>query len=122
MTNLKHAELPDFGQTLESSTEEDTPSILLELAKVLAARPGGLRRWSVMHAIRAERERAGRDVPLKMEDEVERAFRRYCAGEKNSDCPDEEALFYRPREKAGEVWAAYPERVKALLANNDNEA
>jgi hypothetical protein len=95
------------------------PSILHELAEVLAAHPGGLRRWSVMRAIRTARERGKREIPQKLEDDVERTFRRFCADPK-MPTPSEDALFYRPREKAGEVWAAYPERIKALLAENDN--
>ena len=94
--------------------------ILSELIKVLAPHPGGLRRWSVMRAIRNERERASRDISQKFEDEVERTFRRFCAdaeGAKTRTCDPTEALFYRPREKAGEVWAIFPDRAKAWLAS-----
>jgi hypothetical protein len=92
--------------------------ILDELIKVLTPYPGGLRRWSVMRAIRKDRERAARDIPQKFEDEVERTFRRFCAAAddaKTVACDGSEALFYRPREKAGEVWAIIPDRAKAWL-------
>ncbi|MGC9954885.1 MAG: hypothetical protein ABSD21_11485 [Rhizomicrobium sp.] len=108
----------------EQETEEaarklraDLP-ILDELIKVLTPYPGGLRRWSVMRAIRKDRERTARDIPQKFEDEVERTFRRFCAAAddaKTSVCDGSEALFYRPREKAGEVWAIIPDRAKAWL-------
>ena len=75
-------------------------SILDELVAVLAPHPGGLRRWSVMNAIRKARQAAGRDVPLKMEADIERAFRAACTG----PAP----RFRRPAETAGEVWALNP--------------
>jgi len=120
MTYEQRAEMLEHEQMLEAQGEQ-YPAVLIELVKVLAAHPSGFRRWSVMRAIRTEREHLGKEVPQKLEDEVERTFRRYCADAKNGDAPAEDALFYRPREKAGEVWAAYPERIKPLLANNDNE-
>lgn len=117
MTYAREAALPNA----EQPDDQHLPEELIELAKVLAAHPGGLRRWSVMRAIRSGREKAGREIPQKLEDEVERQFRRHCADVKGSAVLPEEALFYRPREKAGEVWAAYPERIRMLLPNNDNE-
>ena len=76
------------------------PSILDELVAVLAPHPTGLRRWSVMNAIRKARQAAGRDVPLKMEADIERAFRAAC-----SSSAGRAARFRRPSETAGEVWA-----------------
>ncbi len=93
-------------------------SIVAELITVLAPQRGGLRRWSVMRAIRANRERDLREIPQKFEDEVERTFRRYCAdfGDgKPRTCTAETALFHRPREKAGEVWAVHIDRANAWL-------
>ena len=92
----------------------DTP-ILSELVKVLGPYPEGLRRWSVMHAIRKDREKTGRDIPQKFEDEIERTFRRFCAAAdqaKTAANDGGETLFYRPREKAGEVWAIIPGRAE----------
>jgi hypothetical protein len=92
--------------------------ILVELIRVLAPYPGGLRRWSVMRAIRKDRERAAREIPQKLEDDVERIFRRFCADAGNAKAPGcaaKDAFFYRPKEKAGEVWVVFPERAKALL-------
>ena len=93
-------------------------SILVELIKVLTPHPGGLRRWSVMQAIRKDREHAAHEIPLQFEDEVERTFRRFCSDEKlpkTGTCTPDHTLFYRPKEKAGEVWAIYPDRVRAWL-------
>jgi hypothetical protein len=75
-------------------------SILDELVAVLTPHPAGLRRWSVMNAIRRARQSAGRDIPLKLEAEVERAFRAASTGKA--------ARFRRPAETAGEVWALNP--------------
>jgi hypothetical protein len=79
------------------------PSIVEELVAALAPHPAGLRRWSVMRAIRMSREAGAREIPLKLEADVERAFRRLCRGDglRSSDT----ALFCRPSQKAGEVWA-----------------
>jgi hypothetical protein len=91
--------------------------LLGELIAVLRSHPRGLRRWSVMRAMRENRKRQSRDIPHKFEEDIERIFRRYCA--ENADtriCAIEDAPFYRPRDTAGEVWALYPERAEALLA------
>jgi len=91
---------------------------LVELIKVLAPHPGGLRRWSVMQGIRKDRESAARDIPQKFEDEVERTFRRFCADAgdaKARTCAAKDAFFYRPKERAGEVWGIFPDRAKAWL-------
>lgn len=85
-----------------------------ELIEVLLANPAGLRRWSVMRAIRTRRETANKQVPQKFEDQIERAFRGLCAGEQGKS-DDGNALFYRPKDKAGEVWAVHPERARAWL-------
>jgi len=79
------------------------PTIVEELVAALAPHPKGLRRWSVMRAIRKNREAQARDIPLKLEADVERTFRQFCRddGMRASST----ALFCRPAEKAGEVWA-----------------
>ena len=77
-----------------------------ELVAVLAPAPAGLRRWSVMNAIRRNRRAAGRDIPLKMEAEVERTFRRFCAADGARSSTN--ARFRRPADSAGEVWALNP--------------
>ncbi len=97
-------------------------SMLMELIKVLAAHPAGLRRWSVMRAIRKERENAARDIPQKFEDEVERTFRQFCADTDDAKARvSRDVLFYRPRERAGEVWAIFPDRAKAWLDDGSAE-
>ncbi len=75
------------------------PALVEELVAVLTPHPAGLRRWSVMNAIRKTRKSASRDIPLKLEAEIERAFRQHCRdGAANP-------RFRRPDETAGEVWA-----------------
>ena len=79
------------------------PTIVEELVQALAPHPGGLRRWSVMRAIRKSREAVAREIPLKLESDVERAFRQFCRGDDMQASAT--VLFCRPAEKAGEVWA-----------------
>jgi hypothetical protein len=107
--------------SLTSRQARDGNSTLAELVEVLTAHPAGLRRWSVMRAIRREREQSGREIPQKLEDEVERAFRRFCIDQpdgKTRGCSDDTALFYRPQEKAGEVWALISGRGEAWLSGD----
>jgi hypothetical protein len=89
---------------------------LADLIAVLQTNPAGLRRWSVMRAMRSRAERAGRDVSPKFEDDVERVFRRYCAGDSvRATAGETLELFRRPKETAGEIWALIPEAAKAWL-------
>lgn len=95
--------------------------LVAELARLLLSHPGGLRRWSVMRAMRKAWESAQKEVGQKFEDEVERNFCHFSIDDdwtKLHDRQPEDALFFRPREKAGEVWAAHPEQVQAWLAVN----
>ncbi len=75
--------------------------LLLDLAAVLQAAPEGLRRWSVMRALRDRRTRLGHDIALKFEDEVERLFRAFCvadaAGDEGNGTASNVKLFFRPR-------------------------
>ena len=97
--------------------------LLGELIRVLKPHPRGLRRWSVMRAMRNNRIRQSREIPQKFEDDVERVFRRYCADDADMRmCTAESAPFYRPRDTAGEVWALHPERAEALLSAASPEA
>lgn len=120
MTNEERIELFELGPETEFTaaiSHSDQP-ILCELIKVLAPHPRGLRRWSVMRAIRKTRESTARDIPQKFEDEVERTFRRYCADAvdaNTSTCAAKDAFCYRPKGKAGEVWGIFPDRAKAWL-------
>ena len=99
---------------------ESERAYLRDLIEVLLPYPGGLRRWSVMRAIRSRREKGDQELPLRLEDEIERVFRKFCAGEPlpkgvKSGCMPEDALFCRPKEKAGEVWAVNLDRARAWL-------
>jgi hypothetical protein len=100
-------------------------SVLLDLIAVLEANPRGLRRWSVMRAMRTRRERAGHEITPKFEDEVERAFRRHCEGDSTragTGAAGAAELFHRPKETAGEVWAVYSDRVQAWQNGGETAA
>lgn len=99
-------------------------TLLLDLIAVLTANKAGLRRWSVMRAMRQRAEKANREVTPKFEDDVERAFRKFCEGDavRNGDADPATALFFRPKEKAGEVWAIYPEKAEAWLNGDTDRA
>jgi hypothetical protein len=88
-------------------------TLLNDLVAVLEANPAGLRRWSVMRAMRTRRERAGHEITLKFEDEIERLFREYCVTEPPRE--NETRPFFKPKEKAGEVWAVDPARLGPFL-------
>jgi hypothetical protein len=93
-------------------------SYLLDLISVLNPHRGGLRRWSVMRAIRKHREAARLPIPHKLEDGVERVFRHYCADSENfkkRGAALKTALFHLPQDKAGEVWAVHSDRAEAWL-------
>jgi hypothetical protein len=92
-------------------------TLLIDLIAVLQAHPKGLRRWSVMRAMRTRRERAGHDVTLKFEDEIERLFRDFCAAEPPID--GDVKPFFRPKETAGEVWSVDPARLAVFMAGED---
>ena len=92
-------------------------TLLLDLIAVLEENPAGLRRWSVMRAMRTRRARAGHEITPKFEDEVERLFREYCAAEPPRE--NERRPFFRPKEKAGEVWAVDVARLAAFLDGED---
>jgi hypothetical protein len=109
-------------RTLRSDCEE---SYRLDLVRVLLAHPSGLRRWSVMRAMRTRRENLGEEVSFKLEEKIERIFRQSCAddayssGGRKSGAPKDDALFYRPKDRAGEVWAADTGRARAWLEQRE---
>jgi hypothetical protein len=93
-------------------------SLVDELVAVLAPHPKGLRRWSVMRGIRNNRAALSRDIPLKLEADVERTFRQFCTADGRSGT----ARFCRPAEKAGEVWALNPAYVSDDAADNERQS
>jgi hypothetical protein len=96
------------GQQTSLQSARTSETCLAELIDVLRANPSGLRRWSVMRAMRSRAEKAGREITPKFEDDVERVFRRHCAGDSmraGTAAGSENELFHRPKDKAGEVWA-----------------
>jgi hypothetical protein len=114
----------NFDDTITARRAELSPmrkrvdqSCLADLIAVLEANPRGLRRWSVMRAMRARAEKANREISPKFEDDVERVFRRFCEGDavRAGMTDTSEELFFRPQETAGEVWAVHAERARALL-------
>jgi hypothetical protein len=90
--------------------DQTRQSYLQDLLAVLRAHPGGLRRWSVMREMRLRRQKAGYEIKPNFEHEVEWIFCRHCSGDPmrarlGDGTP---ALFHRPKERSGEVWAANP--------------
>jgi len=55
---------------------------------------------------------------------VERAFRKLCEGDpvRAASAPASSAIFFRPKDKAGEVWAVYPEKAEAWLNGTSKAA
>jgi len=109
------------GQSAERSSSDRAPatrppvsqSLLRDLIDELTLHPKGLRRWSVMRAMRTRRARAGHEITPKFEDDVERAFRRHCAGDSaRGSAP---ALFNRPKDRTGEVWALDSQSASTFL-------
>jgi hypothetical protein len=89
------------------SRDQTRKSCLEDLFELLSAHPQGLRRWSVMREMRRRREKAGHEISLKFENEVEVIFNRHCSGDARSGDGAQD-LFYRPKERSGDVWAANP--------------
>lgn len=109
-------------QTRETSAPRRAgdDNCLDDLIEVLSAAPAGLRRWSVMRSMRKLAEKRDRDVTLKFENDVERVFRFYCENENGA--PSNDKLFYRPKEKAGDVWAVHADKAQAWLERDDHSA
>jgi hypothetical protein len=122
MSNAEMMDRPRAEATPARLRADQT--IVNDLIAVLTPSRTGLRRWSVMRAMRVRAEKAGREVTPKFEDDVERAFRKFCEGDavRNGAAVDSaSALFFRPKETAGEVWAVYTDRAQAWL-NGDSKA
>ena len=74
-----------------------------------------------MREMRRRREKAGHEITLKFENEVELIFNRHCSGDARSGdgAPD---LFYRPKERSGDVWAANPTDSECSEADSSGSA
>lgn len=118
MTHTAILEPLDFelASGTASARARSDHAILHELIKVLSLHRTGLRRSSVMRAIR--NDRGSREVPQKFEDDVERVFRTHC-GNPTDKFRSGNRLFFRPPERAGEVWAILPEQAKAVEPETD---
>ena len=106
-----------------SDQRELDRSYLLDLIRVLTPHRGGLRRWAIMRAIRKNREMAGLPIPQKIEDGVERMFRRHCEESdqlKKREGSVQSALFHWPQGKTGGLWAVYADRAEAWLKAEDS--
>ena len=93
---------------------------VMDLISVLQSHPGGRRRWAVMQAIRKLRTETGAPVPENFEHAVESAFQQHCLGSgvfNKSKGATKPALFYWPLGKVGGVWAVYPDKVEAWIAD-----
>jgi hypothetical protein len=126
MKSDDHFEYLSGETAMDFAAEKSRPdrSYLVDLIGVLRSHPAGLRRWSVMRAIRSKRENSGHEVSQKFEDEVERTFRKMCAGMdpiKNTKDSQSSALFYKPQDRAGEVWAVFPDKAEAWLRTEHAE-
>jgi hypothetical protein len=91
--------------------------LLTDLIDILKPHEKGLRRWSVMRAMRETHQRRSREISPRFEHDIERVFRRYCVNEATLQaCSPEAAPFFRPSDTAGEVWALHLDRADAILA------
>ena len=93
-------------------------SYMLDLIRVLLPHPNGVRRWSIMRAIRKSRESTGQPIPHKIEDAVQRVFLQRCVDSEmcmKQGHPEGAALFHWPLGKAGGLWAVHPERAEVWL-------
>ncbi|HEY1710015.1 MAG TPA: hypothetical protein VGG10_17220 [Rhizomicrobium sp.] len=92
-------------------------ALIHDLVTVLSAHPAGVRRWTLMRSMRALAEKANREVTPKFEDDVERAFRRLCEGDSVYTALPEKppALFFRPKDSVGEVWAVHSDKAQAFV-------
>jgi hypothetical protein len=111
--------LRECGAHLEANRLCVDDSYVVDLIRVLLSHPDGLRRWSVMRAIRKNRENARLPIPDKIEDDVQRMFLQHCAQSdpfKKRNRPPETALFHWPQGKLAGLWAVFPDRAEAWMS------
>ena len=102
--------------------DQTRKSCLEDLLELLRAHPAGLRRWTVMREMRPRRQKAGYEISLKFENEVELIFNRHCSNDPmRAQLGDgTPILFHRPKERSGEVWAANPSGSFCAVAQLDS--
>jgi len=94
--NTRHGHDERSAHAAQMRPADSGQSYLLDLVRILLAYPAGLRRWSVMRAVRRRRVMGGEEPSFKLEDETERVFRKNCAGESlpgGSTAEDKKQLF-----------------------------
>ena len=104
---------------IAASRLREEAGYVMDLISVLQSHLGGRRRWAVMQAIRKLRTEAGTPVPENFEHAVESAFQQHCAGSgvfNKSKGTTKPALFHWPLGKVGGVWAVYPDKAEAWIA------
>ena len=104
---------------IAASRLREEAGYVMDLIRVLQSHAGGRRRWAVMQAIRKLRAEAGTPVPENFEHGVESAFQQHCVGSgvfNKSKGTTKPALFHWPLGKVGGVWAVYPDKADAWIA------
>ena len=115
----EHEQFQSSESLIAASRLREEVGYVMDLISVLQSHPGGRRRWAVMQAIRKLRTEAGTAVPENFEHAVESAFQQHCAASgvfNKSKGTTKPAVFHWPLGKVGGVWAVYPDKAKAWIA------
>jgi hypothetical protein len=113
-------QLENHESLIAANRLREETQYVMDLISVLQSHLAGRRRWAVMQSIRKQRAEAGIPVPENFEHAVESAFQQHCLGSgvfNKSKGSTKPALFYWPLGKVGGVWAVYPDKAEAWLAD-----